>query len=107
MTRQELLQRLETEKDPIGATIAYIRQEMSGLIRHDLDAKNNGWDPYEYPESGYIWHEAEAILLEAAEVEDLDEIEGVYDDTYAELVDAIGTLLEGDEDMAIAALVEA
>lgn len=107
MTRKELLQSLETEKDPIGATLAYIRNEMSGLVRHDLDAKNNGWDPFEYPESGYIWHEAEGILLEAAGVEDLDDIEGIYDDTYADLVDAIGTMLEGDEDMAISALVEA
>lgn len=107
MTRKELLQNLETEKDPIGATLAYIRNEMSGLVRHDLDAKNNGWDPFEYPESGYIWHEAESILLEAAGVEDLDDLEGIYDDAYADLVDAIGTMLEGDEDMAISALVEA
>lgn len=97
MTRKELLQSLETEKDPIGAVLAYIWKEESGYIRHDIDAQNNGWDPYEDPESGYTWREAESILLEAAGVEDLDEIEGIYDDTYTTLVDAIGTMLESDE----------
>lgn len=87
MTRAELVASLETEKDPIGAVIGYIKAEMPELVRRDVDAWNDGWDIYNYPE-GYVWGAAESILLEAAGVEDLSEIEGIYDDTYNALHEA-------------------
>lgn len=100
MTREQLVTSLETEKDPIGAIIAYIQKEESGYIRHDLDAQNNGWDPYEYPEEGYVWQEAVHILSEAAGVEDIldtDDIDDAWVDLYDDLCEATWDLLLDDD----------
>lgn len=86
-----------TTYDPMVALVRCIRDEMPGLVRHDLDAKNNGWDPYEDPESGYVWQEAERRLLEAAGVEDLEDI---CDSAYDDLCEATWNLLldDGEEE---------
>lgn len=99
MTRAQLIANLQTEKDPIGAVIDYIKTEMPGLVRHDIDAWNNGWDIYNYPE-GQVWGIAERALLEAAGVDDLSEIEGIYDDTYDALYEATIALIVGEPDIS-------
>ena len=83
---------IDPDTDPVGAVVAHIQRHAAGLVRHDLDAKNNGWDPYEDPESGYVWQEAERQLLAASGDEELD------DDTYDALCEATWSLLLDDEE---------
>lgn len=36
-------------------TIEQFAQQSPALVRHDLDAANNGWDPYTFPEDSVLF----------------------------------------------------
>lgn len=64
--------------------ISKVIEANPGAWRKDLDAVNEGWDPYEYPESGYIFA---AVLKTTGITFDSD------GDTYMELCDTLADML--------------
>lgn len=73
----------------IHSMVLAMAEENAGWVRRDRDAMNEGWDPYAYPEDGYLLDG----ILDRVEI-DMDTDEGM--DLYSILTDEVADYLGGE-----------
>lgn len=76
--------------DLVRAVTEYAEANM-GWVRKDRDAINEGWDPREDPESGYLFEE---VLLHVCPDADMDDDDCM--DMYSCLIDTVADYLDGE-----------